>query len=262
MTVAELQRLNIGDIVVSGDEIAVGDVDVPGHATALIRVQLLERRQLGAESRDPLFGGPDGGRRQVATLRRRLDDARRLAAIANQRASPPPMAATATHRLQHRSGRPRRPSARTVCHMDLTDSELADRAGYDPGDLRLVPHDEFHWGLSRLSETAHSPAFQPPRLADTDPIEAGNDSVVIGAYLAESVNGPTRDALAQALDWSLLRVERAPLGVGQLAASLRHATRPSRGHIRIVSQTEHIDTHNYIGLRKWTPRILSPKLRK
>ena len=81
LIVAELQQLNIGDIAVSGDEKAVGDVDVPGHTTALIRVQLLERRQLGAESRDPLFRGRDGGRRQVATLRRRLDDARQLAAM-------------------------------------------------------------------------------------------------------------------------------------------------------------------------------------
>jgi hypothetical protein len=81
LTVAQLHRLNIGDIAVRGDEMTVGDVDIPGHATALIRVQLLERRQLGAESRDPLFGGRDGGRRQVATLRRRLDDARQLAAI-------------------------------------------------------------------------------------------------------------------------------------------------------------------------------------
>ncbi len=81
LTGAQLQQLNMGDIAVTGDEIAVDDVDVPGHATALIRVQLLERRQLGAESRDPLFGGRDGGRRQVATLRRRLDDARQLAAI-------------------------------------------------------------------------------------------------------------------------------------------------------------------------------------
>jgi len=94
--------------------------------------------------------------------------------------------------------------------MDLTDTELADRAGYDPRDIRLVPHDEMPLGvLARLSETAHSPAFPPPRPADTDPTEAGTDAVIIGAYLAESVNGPTRDALAQALDWSLLRVERA-----------------------------------------------------
>jgi hypothetical protein len=81
LTGAHLQQLNIGDIAVSGDEMAVGDVDIPDHASALIRVQLLDRQQLGAGSRDPLFRGRDGGRRQVATLRRRLDDARQLAAI-------------------------------------------------------------------------------------------------------------------------------------------------------------------------------------
>jgi hypothetical protein len=147
--------------------------------------------------------------------------------------------------------------------VDLTDSELADRAGYDPSDLRLVPHDEMPLGvLARLSETAQTPAFSTPRPADTDPTEATTDSVVIGAYLAESVNGPTRDALAQALDWSLLRVERALSGLDNSlrACGMRLGLRA--GHIRIVSRAEHIQTHSYIALEQLDAPDVEPEIAK
>ena len=147
--------------------------------------------------------------------------------------------------------------------MDLTDSELADRAGYDPHDLRLVPHDEMPLGvLARLSETAHSPGFPPPRPADTDPTEAGTDSVMIGAYLAESVNGPTRDALAQALDWSLLRVERALWGLDNSLRACGMRLGLHAGHIRIVSRAEHIETHSYIALEQLDAPDLEPEIAK
>jgi hypothetical protein len=147
--------------------------------------------------------------------------------------------------------------------MDLTETELADRAGYDPSDLRLVPHDEMPLGvLARLSETARAPAFPPPRPADTDPTEAGTDSVMIGAYLAESVNGLTRDALAQALDWSLLRVERALWGLDNSlrACGMRLGLRA--GHIRIVSRAEHIGTNNYIALQQLDAPDIEPEIAK
>lgn len=46
------------------------------------------------------------------------------------------------------------------------------------------------------------------RWQDDDPDDPG-DSAAVGAYLAEFRDGLTRDELAEALDWSLLRVERA-----------------------------------------------------
>lgn len=88
------------------------------------------------------------------------------------------------------------------------------------------------------------PAFPPPRPADNHPTEAGTDSVVIGAYLAESVNGLTRDALVQGLDWSLLRVERALWGLDNSLRACGVRLGLQAGHIRIVSQAEQIETHN------------------
>jgi hypothetical protein len=145
--------------------------------------------------------------------------------------------------------------------MDLTDTELADRAGYDPSDLRLVPHDEMPLGvLARLRETTHAPAFPPPRPADRDPTEAGADSVIIGAYLAESVNGPTRDALVQALDWSLLRVERALWGLDNSLRACGMRLGLHAGRIRIVSRAEHIETYSYIALEQLHAPDVEPEI--
>ncbi len=147
--------------------------------------------------------------------------------------------------------------------MDLTDTELGDRAGYDPSDLRLVPHDEMPLGvLARLRETTHAPGFPPPRPADRDPTEAGADSVIIGAYLAESVNGPTRDALAQALDWSLLRVERALWGLDNSLRACGMRLGLHAGHIRIVSRAEHIETYSYIALEQLDAPDVEPEIAK
>ena len=93
--------------------------------------------------------------------------------------------------------------------MDLTETELADRAGYDPSDLRFVPHDEMPLGVmarlskphTRQSSRRHDQPTptRPPKL------------------------GPTQSASARTSAESRLGLRA--------------------GHIRIVSRADHIETN-------------------
>ncbi len=56
-------------------------IEIPDHAAALIRAQLLARRHAGAGTKNPLLVTTTGARHQPGKLRLRLDTARQQAAL-------------------------------------------------------------------------------------------------------------------------------------------------------------------------------------
>jgi len=100
--------------------------------------------------------------------------------------------------------------ARAIENSGLTVAEVADRAGLDPVDLDGFPMHRVPLAvLSRLADVVGLPLGRLVNRWQHDDPEDPGDSAVVGAYLAEFRDGLTRDELAEALHWSLLRVERA-----------------------------------------------------
>ena len=100
--------------------------------------------------------------------------------------------------------------SRAIEASGLTIAEIADRAGLEPAQLRHFPLNRVPLAvLGRLAHVLDVPVARILSQWDHDEPEQESDPSTIGAYLAESRNGLTRDDLAEALDWTLLRVERA-----------------------------------------------------
>ena len=70
--------------------------------------------------------------------------------------------------------------------------------------------------LRRLSEDC---AGGTPRSSHDDDPDDTEDCSVVGAYLAEFKEGLSRDELAEALDWTLVRVHRALAARGRADSS-------------------------------------------
>ena len=111
--------------------------------------------------------------------------------------------------------------SRAIGASGLTIAEIAGRAGLDPAQLRHFPLDRVP--LAVLGRLAHVLGLPIGRILSQwghDEPERAADPSTVGAYLAEFRNGLTRDELAEALDWPLLRVERA---LAQLDTTLHHS---------------------------------------
>ena len=111
--------------------------------------------------------------------------------------------------------------SRAIGASGLTEAEIAGRAGLDPTQLRHFPLDRVPLAvLGRLAHVLDLPIGRILGQWDHDEPDQEADSSAIGAYLAESRNGLTRDEFAEALDWTLLRVERA---LARLDTTLDHS---------------------------------------
>ncbi len=126
------------------------------------------------------------------------------------------------------------------CGLSLT--EIADRAGIVPGDIRDLDFGHVPPTLmNRLADVlgASGNQFLGPGEPDNDKHE--DDSTVVGAYLGEFPEGLTRDALAEALHWTLDRLERAlaALDIGLRASGLR--LRGNGRGVSLAGRLEHTD---------------------
>ena len=114
--------------------------------------------------------------------------------------------------------------------------------------------------LARLADVVGLP---PGRLVhrwhDDDPDDA-EDRSMVGAYLAEFKEGLSRDDLAEALDWTLVRVERAlaALDTGLRRVGMRLALRAER--IVVVGRLDRTDLSSRLSLERLTAGELDPVL--
>ncbi len=109
---------------------------------------------------------------------------------------------------------------RALDESGLTLTEVADRAGFNASDLERVGYDRLPSSVyARLADILG--LSQRQRLvsrAEPTP-ERPSDPSSLGAHIGEFPEGVTRDELAEALGWTLDRVERA-------LAALDQALRP------------------------------------
>ncbi len=151
--------------------------------------------------------------------------------------------------------------ARAIETSGLTVAEVADRAGLDPDDLDRFPMHRVPLAvLARLADVVGLPLGRlVHRWQDDDPDDPG-DSAAVGAYLAEFRDGLTRDELAEALDWSLLRVERAlaALDSALKASGMRLALRAAC--IVVVGRLDLTELGSRLSIERLTAGELDLKL--
>lgn len=105
---------------------------------------------------------------------------------------------------------------RAVAESGLTLSEVADRAGFNPGDVeRVLPHRLPPSVLARLSDILGLTKVQLLDLRTEQIPERPSDPSVVGAYIGEFPQGAARDELAEALGWTFDRIERALAALDQ-----------------------------------------------
>ena len=143
----------------------------------------------------------------------------------------------------------------------LTVSEVCDRAGLAPGELSRFPLERVPLAvLARLADVVGLPLGRlVHRWHDNHPDDT-EDSSVVGAYLAEFSDGLTRDELAEALDWTLLRVERAlaALDVGLHRVGMHLAVRGER--IVVVGRLDRTNLSSRLSLERLAAGALDPAL--
>lgn len=151
--------------------------------------------------------------------------------------------------------------ARAIGRSGLTVAEVADRAGLDPRHLERFPLDRVPLAvLSRLADVVGLPLGRlVHRWQDDDPEDLG-DSPAVGAYLAEFREGLTRDELAEALGWTLLRVERAlaTLDFVLQGGGMRLALRGDR--IVVVGRLEVTELSSRLSLERLTAGEMDPTM--
>jgi transcriptional regulator with XRE-family HTH domain len=132
--------------------------------------------------------------------------------------------------------------AHAIDTCGLTFTEVADRAGVDPDDLQRLPLEQLPLAvLARLADAIGVPFSRLLCRSGEHDAEEPNDAYVVGAYLAEFPDGLTRDALAESLNWTLVRVERAFCA---LDASLRCSgmrLRAEGARVVVAGRLEHTD---------------------
>lgn len=150
--------------------------------------------------------------------------------------------------------------SRAIEASGLTITEIADRAGLDPTQLHHFPLDRVPLAvLGRLAHVLDLPIGRLLNHPDREP-EHASDSTAIGAYLADFRNGLTRDDLAEALDWTLLRVERA---LPHLDTTLHHSgmcLALNADRIIIVGRLKRTDLRTRHSLGRLTAGDPDPKL--
>lgn len=151
--------------------------------------------------------------------------------------------------------------SRAIGASGLTITEIADRAGLDPTQLRHFPLDRVPLAvLGRLAHVLDLPIGQLLSQWDHDEPEQVPDSSAIGAYLAEFRHGLTRDDLAAVLDWTLLRVERA---LAHLDTTLHHSgmcLALNANRIIIVGRLKRTDLRTRYSLERLVAGDLDPRL--
>ncbi len=143
----------------------------------------------------------------------------------------------------------------------LTVTEVADRAGLDPAQLPRFPLNRVPLAvLARLADVVGLPLRRLMHRWGEDDPEEPDETSVVGAYLAEFKEGLTRDQLAEALGWTLLRVERAlatlDVGLGQVGMRLAvHAD-----GIVVVGRLDRMELESRLSLERLARGPLDPKL--
>ena len=148
---------------------------------------------------------------------------------------------------------------RAIETSGLTVAEVADRAGLDPVDLDRFPMHRVPLAvLARLADVVGVPLGRLVHRWQDDDSEEPVDSAVVGAYLGEFRDGLSRDELAEALDWSLLRVERAlaTLHAALGSSGMRLALRAAR--IVVVGRLDRTQLADRLTLERLTAGELDP----
>jgi len=150
---------------------------------------------------------------------------------------------------------------RAIETSGLTITEVADRAGLNPAHLDRFPMVRVPLAvLARLADVVGLPVGRLVHHWWEDaPLESG-DSSVIGAYLAEFRDGLMRDELAEALDWTLLRVERglAMLDSALQVSGMRLGLRADR--IVVVGRLDRTELSGRLILERLTAGSVDPTL--
>lgn len=118
----------------------------------------------------------------------------------------------------------------------LTYRELGDLLDLDPQDLRLgLPAKRLPVAaLNRLAELLGETPLTTGPPADSD-----LDRARLGAHLATTVNGATRDDMAYALGWPLDRLERALASLDAALGDNGLRVIAFKGRLRIAGRLEH-----------------------
>lgn len=98
----------------------------------------------------------------------------------------------------------------------MTLTEVADRAGFNPADVeRVIPYRVPPSVLARLADVLGLTKLQLLDVQAGELPTRSSDPSVVGAYIGEFPSGATRDELAEALGWTLDRIERALAALDQ-----------------------------------------------
>ena len=150
--------------------------------------------------------------------------------------------------------------SRAIGASGLTITEIADRAGLNPTQLHHFPLNRVPLAvLGRLARVLDLPIGLLLNHWDHE-LDQASDSSTIGAYLADFRHGLTRDDLAEALDWTLLRVERA---LPHLDTTLHHSgmcLALNADRIIIVGRLKRTDLRTRHSLERLTASDPDPKL--
>ena len=121
-------------------------------------------------------------------------------------------------------------------HRALSIALIADRAGSAPKTSITAPQRATTigpWSLALGPWPSPTPSEPPPfRHTTTDKSSDGqrqSDSSAVGAYLDELRHGATQDALGEALDWTLTRLEGSLSMLDQTLRPCGLTRRPTRG---------------------------------
>ncbi len=143
----------------------------------------------------------------------------------------------------------------------LTVSEICDRAGLAPEQLRRFPLERVPLAvLARLADVVGLPLGRLVHRWHDDGRDDAEDRSVVGSYLAEFKEGLSRDELAEALDWTLVRVERAlaVLDADLRPVGMRLALRCER--IVVVGRLDRTELPSRLSLERLTAGEMDPVL--